>query len=489
MSFVIKAVVVRALGPAQFAFVEIRLVLLVSLVLLPAIGAFRKVCLRVRDEEAAAGLAYVCVGVTVALALALGGLMIYLDRANALSWSVVVLSLVVRAFAEPPLVFASRRERYGEGSRARALATVMSGLGQTVMVALVRGDKWGKPASATGHLFYSIALGLGMWVACGPQKLPPIRGGVTSKVRKEDLAMVGVRMGQAGLKFLLENAEGFVLDFLCSDVVKGAYKLAGNFASIVARFFSEAVEEQSFNVFHRLAPAFRGRVDGIRAKDMRETCVRTWTMALKAGIMVSVLIAVVGPAYSYAVLRLLYGGRWADETPAVGLLNLYFVYLVFMAWNGVSEAFVSAAASTAELKMQAKFTTILSVVYMAILVYGARLYEASGIIAVNCMNMFVRTCYSLWFYGKLTGRSIGSLTAALPHPGVLLTLMCARVVAFRSEQLFIRGAEMLEEKVLLGRIIMHGMSGLVTVGMFVVAVLVFDRGFVRDLKALRSHQD
>lgn len=494
-SFAIKAVVVRALGPTQFAFVEIRLGLLVSLALLPAIGAFRKVCLRSSNDFSAAALAYVCVFVTFALSCLLGGMALYRDRENSLSWIVVTASLLVRAFAEPPLVFARRRERYGESSRARAVATVMSGFGQTLAVSLVTNASLAKPASAMGHLFYSCFLGAGMYYASGPGRVPLLSFSQFSSILlKADLAMVGVALGQAVLKFLLENGEGIVLDVTCSAPVKGAYKLAGNFASIIARFFSEALEEQSFNVFHRLAPAFRQSVgDGERGEDMRQTCVSTLTMAVKAAITVSILIALVGPAYSYAVLRLLYGEQWADRTPAPKLLNQYFVYLVFMAGNGVSEAFVSAAASTPELKLQTQFTTVLSTAYMVALFYAARTHEATGIIVVNCINMFARTCYSTWFYTKLTGRSVTTLMAALPHPGVIAILLFARRMSFASEQFFLhselKGWPIPERFDLLGRITLHAISGIVSLLLFAMSLRIFERKFLKQLKSLRSHQD
>lgn len=504
-SFGIRAIVVRALGPAQFAFVEIRLTLLVSLALLPAIGAFRKVCLRAPDDRTAAALSYLCALITFTVSAFLGGQALYRDTTNAVSWAIVTSSLLVRAFAEPPLVFARRRERYSQSSRARAVSTVLSGVGQTLVLAAVSDPRWAKPASASGHLFYSTCLCVTMFFAAGPDRVPFLSAKeFFMYLRRDDLAMTAVALGQGMLKFFLENGEGIVLDVTCSAPVKGAYKLAGNFGSIMARFFSEALEEQSFNVFHRLAPAFRNRkpehastADGAEdEQDMRMTCLSTLNMALKAAISVSILIALVGPAYSYAILRLLYGEQWADRTTAPSLLNQYFVYLVFMAGNGVSEAFVSAAASTSELKAQTKFTTVLSAAYMGALFLAAKKYEATGIIVVNCINMALRTCYSAWFFQNFTGRSIGSLRSALPHPGVIATLLVAQRISRISERYFMgSGLELfpVTAKVdLLARIMLHSLSGLLALVLFSGSLLVFEKGFVlqlRSLRAVRPHQD
>lgn len=497
-SFAIRAVVVRALGPSQFAFVEIRLGLLVALALMPAIGAFRKVCLRVAEEHVAASLSYLCTLITLVLSAFLGAIALYNDPKNAASWYIVIASLLLRAFAEPPLVFARRRERYYESSRARAVSTVISGIGQTMAVATITDSRWAKPASASAHLFYSASLGLTMFMACGPLRLPLLSLRETmSFLRREDLRMTSVAFGQSLLKFVLENGEGIILDITCSAPVKGAYKLAGNFASLMARFFSEALEEQSFNVFHRLAHAFRDSRNfssastGDRREEMRATCLSTLSMALKAAMGVSLLIALVGPSYSYSILRLLYGKEWADNTSAPRLLTMYFYYLVFMAANGVSEAFVSAAASTSELKVQAKFTTVLSIGYMTALYIAAIRFEAGGIIFVNCVNMFLRTCFSAWFFQNLTGRSVNFLLSTLPHPGVLVALVFASRISTISEKVFIDGGSVLwfDHVSLHGRIVMHGFSGLLSLVIFAGSVMKFESKFVEQLKALRSHQE
>lgn len=502
-SFAIKALVVRALGPSQFAFVEIRLGLLVSLALLPAIGAFRKVCLRAPDERTAAALAYLCTLVTLALSTLLGAIALYYDSANTSSWAVVTASLLVRAFAEPPLVFARRRERYSQSSRARALSTFLSGILQTIVVAVVSNPRWAKPASATGHLFYSTFLGITMYVAAGTEGLPLLPfSEFLAHLRREDLAMSTVALGQAFLKFLLENGEGIILDVTCLAPVKGAYKLAGNFASIMARFFSEALEEQSFNVFHRLAHAFRETKEGsnhdveTRRMEMRNTCLSTLTMALKAAISVAILIALIGPAYSYTTLRLLYGEEWADRTAAPSLLNQYFIYLVFMAGNGVTEAFVSAAASTTELRSQAKFTTVLSAAYMFALYLAATKFQATGIIFVNCLNMAIRTLYSIWFFRKLTGESIYFLWTAVPHPGVIGALLLTKRISMISENYFMQGTLVFAPTALkadfLLRVLSHSLSGFLALAVFGGSMLVFERKFVsqlRALRSLRSHQD
>ncbi|PXF44481.1 Oligosaccharide translocation protein rft1 [Gracilariopsis chorda] len=493
LSFLIKALVVRALKPADFAFGEIRLYLFVGLTLLPTINGFRPVALRIASDAHCAALCYFCSFLTVILAALLGTAMLYVQPEQWRATLVVTASLVVRAFAEPPLIFARRRQRYDQSSRARAIATVISGFSQTVAISLVTDAKYAPVAGALGHLSYSTCLAITMFLACGPQRIPFLSpSAFLSALRYDDLAMAFVSTGEGAIKYLLENGEGFVLDFSCADAVKAAYKLASNLGSVMARFFSEALEEQSFNVFHRLTPAFRDKhTDENREK--RSACLDTLFVAHKSALLFSVLFALVGPAYSYPLLRLLYGNKWADQTHAPYLLDKYFIYLVFMAANGVSEAFVSASASTEELKSRTKFTTTLSILYITALWYAANAYQAAGIVAVNCANMMLRTCYSAWFFGRLTLKSPLTFLNSLPNVGVLVMLCVARYISKRSEIHFFGDSvnripiDGLYE--LMTKLIMHAFSGVLAVGLFVLGLLIFEQRFISKVRSFRSHQD
>ena len=52
-----------------------------------------------------------------------------------------------------------------------------------------------------------------------------------------------------------------------------------------------------------------------------------------------------GPAYTYMLLRLMYGLRWS-ETEAPRALAAYCLYILLLAFNGILEAFVHAVAES-----------------------------------------------------------------------------------------------------------------------------------------------
>lgn len=52
-----------------------------------------------------------------------------------------------------------------------------------------------------------------------------------------------------------------------------------------------------------------------------------------------------GPAYTYMLLRVVYGQRWS-ETEAPRALAVYCLYILLLAVNGILEAFVHAVADS-----------------------------------------------------------------------------------------------------------------------------------------------
>lgn len=502
ISFLVKSIAIRALRPAHFAYVEIRLTLIVNLALLPALHGFRPVALRAPTENRAAALTLFNGILSCFLGIALGFVCVLLDPENTFPLIVATLAVIVRTFAELPVIFTRRRQRYSQASQARAACVVISSFIQTIAVSLVPHQSLAPGASSLSHLAYTIALAVTMRMALGSESVPPVSLSLMRRdLRREDLLMSAVTTVDGLIKFFLENGEGIILDVCCAPVVKGAYKLASNFGSVLARFFSEALEEQSFNVFSRLAPAFRPDANAkdaqlsnnTQAKSMRNTCIDTLVLGLKAALSFSLLFSVIGPCFSYAALRLIYGSTWADDTEACTLLSRYFLYLLFMAANGVSEAFVSASASTSELKRRTKFSTYLSIVYMTSMYFAAIRFGPLGIIAMNSLNMTARTIYSAWFFGYLTGLPVSKLLEACPSLGLVLSLFAARILARTSEFHFfgppghrfpIEGGRELVIKVC-----KHGLSGVVSLIIFGVAFVVFERGFIKKVRSLHAHKD
>lgn len=495
LGFALKAAAVRAGGPRHFAFTEIRLGLMFAAIM-PVAYSVRKIALRVPRDDTAAVLVFVGFCVTVALACAVGAAFVYWDPEHVGPILLTVLRAVFAGRMERGRVFAARREFYPDVSRARALSRIVNAVVTTVAVFVLPSEIVGLYATVLGDVAHAVSLWLLCEAAAGPVPIPRVTLPLLRKcVPGEVVRLCLISVWQRFFKTVLEKGEALVLDVTCVDSVKAAYQLSANVASMLARFFSEALEEQSFNVFSRFAPAFRRQavsgtaegsdtangkmreyVEGEGSASQRSECCMFLQVAMKSALLVSLLIAFVGPYFSYALLRLLYGVKWADATPAPELLSQYFVYLVFMGVNGVSEALVMATAPSDKLKEHSIFTVALSAVYMVFLYSAGRLYGASGIIAVNCAKMAARIVYSSLYYADITESSAGSLVlSAVPHIGVMAILAVSSLMCGVSLKLTFGDTPPVDYSLFLFATVKHALSGAVSVGLFALGVYVYER--------------
>lgn len=521
-SFVIKAVAIRAMGPSHFAFSEIRLGVLNAAALPVALG-IRKIALRAPNEIVSRYLVVVGSHATAAVAAVLGLVYSYNDMENAGSIILTAISSSVEGYAEHGLVFYTRREGYAQVARGRAVATICGSIATTISICILPVGLRGSHASAIGRLVYSMVLKLMMDRAMTNDQPPMCVRDARVHLKRNDLEMAGIASCQTTFKFFLENGEAMILDMVCKDPIKGAYKLAANIGSLLARIFNEALEEQSFNTFSRiicshartssnvvqnttregssdndivernvldggdsLSRKLAWSADGAAANDrcVERECVHVLVVGLKCSLLVSLLIAFVGPSFSYAFIRLMYGAGWADDTPTAALLGTYFIYLIFMAANGVTEALVAASASATTLRRQSMFSVLLSCLYMMLLLFAGRSFSARGIMAANCANMAARIVYSCAYICSFGDISWGQYFAALPRVQVVISLCVGRWLCRLSESFWcMDGRKPVSGRSLLVNVAGHSVSGVISVILFATAVTVFEKELISFVRS------
>lgn len=227
-------------------------------------------------------------------------------------------------------------------------------------------------------------------------------------------------------KFALTEGEKLVLVSLNSNLdAQGIYGLIQNLGSLVARMVLQPLEESAFMEFSLLfaeettrkekedankekATSHNETASQVNGFDATSSAVdssvdsSSWSsgarilgVLLHFVLLIGLLLLSFGPAYSYVFIDLLYGPKWSS-TSAPSMLSLYCVYILFMALNGVTEAFVSAVISTRQLKTYNLCLIVFSAIYIAacavLLPFGS-----GGLIAANCVNMAMRIAYSTWF--------------------------------------------------------------------------------------------
>lgn len=186
-----------------------------------------------------------------------------------------------------------------------------------------------------------------------------------------------------------------ILASMASLKDQGIYSLVSNYGGLIARILFQPVEESSRNLFSLLLGPNEAKIQDIRSLDTAKSHL---IEVLRAYGVLSVLIFPVGPLLAPHILHILGGHRWTSSE-VDSLLSLYCYYIPLLAFNGITEAFVSSAARPAELRVHAGWMGVFSgcfalTAYMFLRVCGL---GAHGLVLANIAAMICRLLWSLYF--------------------------------------------------------------------------------------------
>ncbi|KAA8494412.1 Protein RFT1-like [Porphyridium purpureum] len=429
LSFLLKVVCARALGPARFAFGEVKLQLLVALALLPAREGFRKVALRARSDAHAAMLSWTAAAASCLIAVLAWrlferfGLSHDLDApdryVHSLALMVAAWAAAIEGVAEPSVVACARYQLYTAQAVSKSAALIAASC-ITVVGVYRLPEVYLVLASAFGLLCYALLfllfLFFAVWrheqaqAATAPRFVfcSPFRTFSATPSGRDDGVIIVQQLYQALVRFALGDGENFVLLVTCSEQEQGAFKLASNIASLIARFLLEPLEELCFNVFSRLGndlasfpqptPGESVTREGSKTRDNSSafhTLETTLRVALTVVVLTTGMVACIGPSFATLFVHLMYGSTWAEHTRAPMLLSMYFSYVMVMSVNGVVEALLNATATQKQQRSYAAFTTLVSVGYLAAAWVSSShvLVGAAGLIMSNAVNMVLRIMF------------------------------------------------------------------------------------------------
>jgi oligosaccharide translocation protein RFT1 len=149
------------------------------------------------------------------------------------------------------------------------------------------------------------------------------------------------------------QGDKIMLSLVSSHYDQGVYALAHNYGSLAARLLFQPLEESGRLMFSRLAPQGGGRGEGGEKERLR-TLSRLLSTLVKLVTLVGLVFACFGANYTRVLLRVLLPGKaWAEGGQAAKVLSWYCLYVLLLALNGMTEAFVYATASQAEVCTEA----------------------------------------------------------------------------------------------------------------------------------------
>ncbi|KAG5558349.1 hypothetical protein RHGRI_008316 [Rhododendron griersonianum] len=196
-----------------------------------------------------------------------------------------------------------------------------------------------------------------------------------------------------------------------------------------------------------------------------------------------------GPSYSYSLIRLLYGQKWSDGE-ASSVLRYYCLYVIVLAMNGTSEAFLHAVATENQLKRSNDSLLVFSVIYLALNVLLIQSAGAVGLIVANSLicilnsneDMILRIIYSAVFIKHYFEDSASfSFRSCLPSGWAVL--LFSGITTLVSEKL------LMDHQNFWPSFLLHLSVGLTCFCISSVVIYRRERAFINKVVRFRDHVD
>ncbi|CAF1105439.1 unnamed protein product [Adineta steineri] len=214
---------------------------------------------------------------------------------------------------------------------------------------------------------------------------------------------------------ILTEGERYIMSIfnLVSYKDQGIFDTINNLGSLLPRLIFSTLEESAYAYFQQtlqrtktindehiqddemlVKPRQDEQINEVPPSPTEQQTIRLnaltfYNYLLRFVIITSLLVITFGIPYSRFLLNL-YGGSNLIEGPGPLLLRLYCIYILFLAINGITEAFAQATMSIKQLEDYKYLIMKFAATYLVLFYILIKSIGIHGIIIANCLNMLAR---------------------------------------------------------------------------------------------------
>ncbi|KAL0114130.1 hypothetical protein PUN28_011441 [Cardiocondyla obscurior] len=241
---------------------------------------------------------------------------------------------------------------------------------------------------------------------------------------------------QGILKQILTEGERLIMTIMpvLTFTEQGIYEIVNNMGSLAARFIFRPIEDSGYFYFTQMIK--RDKKISDQNPVMVQESVNVLTHLCSVVTCIGLVVLVFGQSYSSTLLWL-YGGSKLILPLPVLLLRTHCLAVLLLGINGVTECYTNATADSATINKSNWIMVYQSIAFLGASYLFVTWFGPVGFILGNCVNMSLRIIHSSMFINKMYQDTVyRPLRGLVPKPMFSTCLVVAAFVTNLSHTYF-----------------------------------------------------